>query len=483
MPRIRHPFTIALVLLCASASACADVHQARTALYASYREKLEAVAKRCDVENLPEAAAAIRAWVPERDPEQLTLFLPPSEGVPFADSNSPARTVAWRHLRDEQADALMELARQAVAEHRPSIVMELVVEALRENPDHERARKILGYAKYQGAWRTPFEIRQLRSGKVWHERFGWLPKSHGERYERGERFALGRWMTADEEAQLRSDMSRGWRVETDHYVVTTNHSLEEGVVLARRLELLHAIWRQVFSTYLATEQELARLLDGKAPRPLSRQHDVYYFGSRDEYITALRPAQPQIEITLGIYFDTTRKAYFFAGEEQDPGTLYHEAAHQLFQETRNVSQQIGVQNNFWIVEAIACYMESLAAQEGYYTLGGANAGRVPAARHRLLIDQFYVPLTELAALGRQQLQRDPRIAMIYSQSAGLADFFMHAGEGKRRDALNRYLTMVYAGRTRPQTLAEAMGESFETLDAQYRAFMSEGVDSPATAAR
>lgn len=483
MPRFSLSLIVLLLIFCASASARADVDQARAELYTSYRDKLEQVAKRCDAENLPEAAQAIRAWVPERDPEQLTLFLPPSEMFPAADADSPAKQVKWQDLRDAQAEALLALAKQALAEHRPSLVMELVVEALRENPNHERARKMLGYVKYQDAWRTPFEMRQLRAGKVWHERFGWLPKAHVERYESGERNALGRWMTADEEVALRSDMQRGWRVETDHYVVTTNHSLEEGVQLARRLELLHALWRQVFATYLATEQELTKQLGGKAPRALPRQHDVYYFRTREEYVSALKSTQPQIEITLGIYFDTTRKAYFFAGDDQDPGTLFHEAAHQLFQETRNVAPQVGAKDNFWIVEAIACYMESLAAHDSYFTLGGANAGRVPAARHRLLTDEFYVPLAELTSLGRQDLQRDPRIAMIYSQSAGLADFFMHAAAGAKRDALNRYLATVYAGRAKPQTLAELMDETFEALDAEYRAFMSEGAGDPTTAAR
>ena len=59
-------------------------------------------------------------------------------------------------------------------------------------------------------------------------------------------------MPADEEAALRGDMKRGWRVETDHYVVTTNHSLEEGVRLARQLETLYDVWQQVFIPYLPT---------------------------------------------------------------------------------------------------------------------------------------------------------------------------------------------------------------------------------------
>jgi glycosyltransferase involved in cell wall biosynthesis len=67
----------------------------------------------------------------------------------------------------------------------------------------------------------------------------------------------------------------------------------------------------------------------------------------------------------------------------------------LFQETRPVVGDVARSENFWAVEGIACYMESLAQHEGYYTLGGMNAGRMPAARHRLLEDNFYVPLAQL----------------------------------------------------------------------------------------
>ena len=74
-------------------------------------------------------------------------------------------------------------------------------------------------------------------------------------------------------------------------------------------------------------------------------------------------------------------------------------------------------------------MESLAAHDGYYTLGGANAGRMPAARHRLQVDGFYIPLAESTQLGMLDLQRDERLPRIYSQSAGLADFLMHDGDG------------------------------------------------------
>ncbi len=475
MPRAIVPVILWIVTLLGVAPTLrADVVQDRAALYAAYGAKLDGLAKQCAVDGQADAARTIEAWLPERKPDRLVLFLPPASLAekPSVDDPQPAEwQKRWQALRDAEADALMQLARQAVDEHRSSLAYELVVEALRENPEHERARAMLGYSRFRGAWHTPFEIRQLRGGKVWHERFGWLPAKHVERYDDGERFALGRWMSADEESQLRGDLKRGWQVETEHYQVTTNHSLEEGVRLARRLEAFYDVWQQVFVPYLMSEQELARRFAGRAPRSAARQHQVVYFRTRDEYNAALRP-QPRIDITLGIYFDTTRTAYFFAGDEQQPSTLYHEATHQLFHETRGVAPHVARDANFWIVEGIACYMESLAPGEAYFTLGGDNAGRMPAARHRLLVDGFYVPLAELVTLGMDALQRQDNIAMLYSQSAGLADFLMHAQAGRYRDPLARYLAAVYAGRDTRGTLAEVTGSGYEALDREYREFIS-----------
>ncbi len=179
-------------------------------------------------------------------------------------------------------------------------------------------------------------------------------------------------------------------------------------------------------------------------------------------------------MTLGIYFDSTRTAYFFAGEEQEPGTLFHEATHQLFHEMRPAARDVGREANFWIVEGIACYMETLALHDDYATTGGANAGRMPAARHRLLEDDFYVPLAELVRFGMLPLQQDSRLPRLYSQCAGLTDFFMHAADGRYREALVGYLAAVYAGRATTATLAELTGAGYEDLDRQYREFISAG---------
>jgi hypothetical protein len=453
-----------------------DLIEARAALYAGYAVQLEQLASWCREQSLTDAAEPLRSWLPTRDPDQLTLFLvPPAVAAAEKDKDGQSEWRAkWQALRDEQADALVALAKRAAGEHHPSLAFELVTEAVRENPDQKQGRRILGYARYRDAWRTPFEIRQLGANKVWHEQFGWLPKSHVERYEKGQRYYQGRWTSKEDEAALRADLKHGWRVESEHYIVTTDHSLEEGVRLSRRLEMLYTLWQQVFAPYLAGEAELARQFEGRAPRHELKQHNVIYYRTRREYNDALRSVQPKIDISLGFYLESTRTAYFFAGDDQEPGTLYHEATHQLFHETRSVAVDVARNENFWIVEGIACYMESLAEHGSYCTLGGMNAGRMQAARQRILEDKFYVPLAELVPLGMESLQRDPRIAPLYSQSAGLADFLMHDAQGRYRDALVRYLEAIYTGRATTQTLAELTGTVYGTLDRQYREFMSQG---------
>lgn len=446
----------------------------REAVYARYAERLTELATWCQEQKLADEAKQITGWLPKRAADRLTLFvLPPSES---ADVGQRARLTEWRSrwqkLRDEQADALVALAQRAAADGEAALAMELVTEAVRENPDHKQARRILGFVKYQGNWQTPFAISQLGAGKVWNDKFGWIPKSHQARYEQGQRYYQGRWMSADDEKRLRSDLKRGWRVESDHYTITTNHSLEEGVQLSRRLETLYSIWRQVFASYLDNDAELARRFAGRSARRERVPHQVVYFANREQYTTALKPHQPKIDMTLGIYFDSTHTAYFFAGDEQEPGTIYHEATHQLFQESRPVVANVARDGNFWVVEGVACYMESLAEADGYWTLGGADAGRMPAARHRLLTDDFYVPLEELTRLGMEPLQHDPRIARLYTQSAGLTDFLMHDGAGRYRQPLVHYLEAIYTGSATASTLSQLTGTSYDALDREYRQFMS-----------
>jgi hypothetical protein len=308
-------------------------------------------------------------------------------------------------------------------------------------------------------------------------------------------------VSAEQDARRRTGIQNGWKVETDHYVVTTNHSLEEAARLAAELEIVHCAWRQVFAGYWLASRELMRRMEtaqagsndeggksapertpasagapaaSEAAMPTARKHKVVCFRSREEYVRALRPRQPRVEISLGTYLDADRTVYLFAGAEQDRGTLVHEATHQLFKESRaGGAARPGLKDNFWIVEGVACYMESLrsvGSGSGLYLVGGRGAGRLPAARERVE-DGFYVPLAQLVALGTETLQRDPDIPKIYSQAAGLTAFLIHVGSGRHREPLNRYLEAVYGGKATLRTLSDVLDEPFAALDRQYREFV------------
>jgi hypothetical protein len=108
------------------------------------------------------------------------------------------------------------------------------------------------------------------------------------------------------------------------------------------------------------------------------------------------------------------------------------------------------------------------------------------ARYRLLVDGFYVPLSEFTSYSVERLQSDKRIRTLYSQAAGLANFLVHYDGGRYRDVLVAYLVAVYTGRDTPSTLPQLAGNSFSELDKQYRQFLESGgpvveKDKPSTA--
>ena len=103
---------------------------------------------------------------------------------------------------------------------------------------------------------------------------------------------------------------------------------------------------------------------------------------------------------------------------------------------------------------------------------GLDAGRVPAARERLLEDGFHLPLEDLTALGRADFQAHPQLADLYSEIAGVADFLMNGRGGRYREAFVEYLSRVYSGTADPDTLARLCRTSYAELDAEYRRHLS-----------
>ncbi len=413
----------------------------RQALDEAFRQKLQELATKCDQIQLVDQARITRSWHLTRDPRRSYFFTPAAVDPLQPAAGAPREVEQWYQkfcqLRRERAAALWDLALAEVAANNGSAAYPLLYEVLRENPEHRQARFALDDSPSPGHRRSAPKLASID-----HPRLGWRKQKY-------------------------------WRHETDHFRISTNLNAKAASELGDKLEQLHMAWRQVFFTYWASSKVLhQRMLGRDEPFGPARHHEVVLFRNRNEYLAAFSAAQPQIDKTLGIYQDKEHTAFFYSGDDSIHGTWYHEATHQLFQEVHgDTPPDAGKEHDTWAVEAIALYMESLQQHSGYMTVGGVDADRLQFARYRALRGDYLLPIEKLTSLGRDALQKDPDISRIYGQSAGVAHFLMDGQSGKLRQPFLQFLSELYLGIARPDSLRQRLNADYAALDAQYREFL------------
>lgn len=465
--------------------------------FAQFQAALLELAAECEGQGMADAAGFIRLLAEPVAADELKVASLPRRVEESAPGDLPEVERSWRArlkaVRQDYARDLYVLSRQVLNSGHVGLAWDLVREVAAHDPDHAPARKMLGYVRSGDEWVSPFEARMLREKKSWHERFGWIPKDHVDRYERGERYYKNRWISAEKEAELRRDFANAWEVRTEHYLVRTNQSLERGVELARKLEAFHGLFFQLLAGFFTSQEQVQRLMAGTADsRAPAKPNVVHYYQSREEYINVLkRETNQPVEITKGIFFARSGIAYFFHDPDAaDDSTLYHEATHQLLSRSRPQATEIGMRANFWAIEGIACYMESFKNQEGRLVVGDPLHGRIQSARYHYLQDRYYVPLREFSRMGMMPFQTAREIKKNYSQGAALVHFFLHYDSGRYREAFIEYLSQIYSPvkgvRESPEALEDLIGLPAEELDAQYGQYVQnlgakEQAESPGAA--
>lgn len=348
-----------------------------------------------------------------------------------------------------------------------SDALRLASHALWANPGDAELRRAFGYELVDHSYLTGYQAKQAKRGLRWNSRFGWVKPDDLPRWEAGERLDGKRWISEEIDTQRHAAIDDGWQVRTDHFVITTNHSRESGARLAVELENLYQVWRQLFAAFWLDERDVRLALAGERSLPQPRRpFRVFYHRDKAGYIEHLRRRQPQIAQTLGIYFDTAREAHFYHSDDPTEAarlrpTLYHEAAHQLFQESATKARSPGENANFWVIEGVACWFETLRpAGDSAYTIG--RGGRLRSAARRA----DPIPIAELVALGQADLQRQPDLAAIYAQSTALVAMLME----EHPQQFTAYLRSVYNRRPDADELSRRLDLKYSELDAAYRRF-------------
>ena len=400
---------------------------------------LETLATRCDELKLPQQAAQTRGWHVARRQDQQVIFLPASQDLLKPTANADQVVRFWyeqlsKH-RQQHARELFKLVEPLLDSNRSDQAYQLLFEILRDDPTHTQAAKILGISR-ETTRKPRASLERTR-----HARLGWAPRSY-------------------------------WTVRSPHYEILTNHSAQAGLELARHLEQLQAIWQQVFFRYEDQADILESRFAGNSQPWLKHSlHRIVLFQDRAQYVNYFARTQPQIGMTTGYYQPGEKTAYFYAAKPALMATWYHEGTHQLFQERGQSVDKPGEEQNFWALEGVALYMESLQFHEGYCTLGGFESSRLQYARYDKYINQAYLPLEKLLHLGQAKLQEHPEIRSLYRQSAGLAHFLLTGDPGRYRTAFIDYLRALYRGSDQAATLPSRTGKTPTEVDQQYHEFL------------
>ena len=267
---------------------------------------------------------------------------------------------------------------------------------------------------------------------------------------------------------LRVSWNQPRRVDTDHFMILADTSVDDAIEVAADLERFHAVWTQLFFPLWKDRQRWDRTRPRGAGGRGSEQprFRVVVFRDRQQYTAALAAEGAAIGSSTGYYSPSMRITFLYqpGGQlGQDPdgdqrqvggdaaaaaelrGTRYHELTHQLLAEATETRLRAmpGERSGFWLAEGIACYMESTAIRDGYATVGGWESSRLQFARHRVLAGGDSMPLRELESWGRLRVQRSSDPARFYAFAAAECHRIIDAGDGDGLPELLGKLARLY----------------------------------------
>lgn len=262
----------------------------------------------------------------------------------------------------------------------------------------------------------------------------------------------------------------GWRpgtfaqVETSHFSIFSTADESTTRQVAEDLERSFWVWTQLFFplweasaqvTAAFSEQEpgetVVDFLESNRPRLTTRrQFQVVLLKDVEQYRKTLEAEGSGIEQSTGFYSDKLRTIFLYGSDSEAAETRRHELTHQLFREaTRSSLGQTtpGDRTDFWLVEGIAGYMESLSMGDRVAMVGGWDASRLQFARYRVLAGGDLMSPAELMKDGHQEAQQRSDLVRWYSHSIAHVHTLMDGGDDQARHWLYQRLSSLYRSRS------------------------------------
>ena len=258
----------------------------------------------------------------------------------------------------------------------------------------------------------------------------------------------------------------GWRlgsyvqIDTPHFTIFSRADSDASRELAVDMERCYWAWTQVFFPLwegagqvsamigdVEDDVDLAEHLESNRDRiVVRRKMRVVLFHDANEYRQTLGPSIPGIERSTGFYHDDKQTTFLYAAEVPDRATRRHELVHQLFREATRSSlgrRMPAERSEFWLIEGIAGYFESMQMSESLATVGGWDASRLQFARHRVFVGGDIMPMEELAADGRIAAQKRQDIARWYAHAIAQTHHLMDRGDAESRQWVYQKLAELY----------------------------------------
>ncbi len=413
-----------------------------------YGADLQELANWCRTKGIEEQVKETFKVYREFGLDRQYIFLPTEKAMPVAPVKDVRAT--WLQKLNEIKVAhgarLFELAQEAATADAHAAAFQMLHEVIYYDRDHAEVRRILGHKKLKdGKWRIHSEkVKPPRQSVRPHDVVGWPARGF-------------------------------FTVNTPHFQIDSNASEKETAELAESLESWHYVWRQVFFTYWAKAPIIKKWLKGdgglKIPR---RRFRVIFFRDHADYVKQLSPIQPGIENTSGYYNGILKVSFFPATDsngDRDEATWRHELTHQLFRESIATRSQPFEDHFLWLDEGIAMHFESLVVDGQVASLGGFDAKRLQYARVRRLRENFHVSVQLLAGMDKNAFQARPDIALLYSESAGLAHMLMDSRKYDLQPVLIDFMKTIHKHKVPPGAFEKLIGRSLDQLDKDYLEYL------------